>query len=171
MVVGVLNHTAIFGHNFIYVNSMDDDIVHILHGKTAAILDLHVRTMAINGLVGRNQELLPQLNDHVVLEYNSQWTLLDNGVTENLSHGNVAIAMIYFIQGVLGLVRLVVNFYLKNDLHLDLVKRIVISGFSILHGLSNLYMCLLVILSPLWLLKVIPSFIKAGRYAFMEFDG
>ncbi|RDX80478.1 Folate-biopterin transporter 1, chloroplastic, partial [Mucuna pruriens] len=97
---------------------------------------------------GGNQELLPQLNDHVAFEYNPQWALLDNGETESsrlgidhvvvrvvdLSHGNVAIAIVYFVQGVLGLVRLVVKFYLKDDLHLDLVEAVV--------KLSNLYMIL-----------------------------
>ncbi|RDX81005.1 hypothetical protein CR513_38370, partial [Mucuna pruriens] len=29
------------------------------------LVDLHVPTMALNGLVGGNQELLPQLNDHI----------------------------------------------------------------------------------------------------------
>lgn len=36
-----------------------------------------------------------------------------------LSPDNVAVAMVYFVQGVLGLARLAVNFYLKDDLHLD----------------------------------------------------
>ncbi|RDX69187.1 Folate-biopterin transporter 1, chloroplastic, partial [Mucuna pruriens] len=40
----------------------------------------------------------------------------------NLSHGNLVVAMVYFVQGVLGLARLVVNFYLKYYLHLDLAE-------------------------------------------------
>lgn len=36
-----------------------------------------------------------------------------------LSPDNVAVAMVYFVQGVLGLSRLAVSFYLKDDLHLD----------------------------------------------------
>lgn len=36
-----------------------------------------------------------------------------------LSPDNVAVAMVYFVQGVLGLARLAVSFYLKDDLHLD----------------------------------------------------
>ncbi|RDX66389.1 Folate-biopterin transporter 1, chloroplastic, partial [Mucuna pruriens] len=56
--------------------------------------------------------------------------------------------MVYFVQGGLGLARLVVNFNLKDDLHLDLVEAIVISSFSVFCDLSNLYMSLLVILSP-----------------------
>lgn len=36
-----------------------------------------------------------------------------------LTPDNVAVAMVYFVQGVLGLARLAVNFYLKDDLHLD----------------------------------------------------
>lgn len=37
----------------------------------------------------------------------------------DLSPDNFAVAMVYFVQGVLGLARLAVNFYLKDDLHLD----------------------------------------------------
>lgn len=37
----------------------------------------------------------------------------------DLTPDNIAVAMVYFVQGVLGLARLAVNFYLKDDLHLD----------------------------------------------------
>ena len=37
----------------------------------------------------------------------------------DLSPDNVAVAMVYFVQGVLALARLAVSFYLKDDLHLD----------------------------------------------------
>uniref|UniRef100_A0A0D3FQ44 Major facilitator superfamily (MFS) profile domain-containing protein n=1 Tax=Oryza barthii TaxID=65489 RepID=A0A0D3FQ44_9ORYZ len=37
----------------------------------------------------------------------------------DLSADNVAVAIVYFVQGVLGLARLAVSFYLKDDLHLD----------------------------------------------------
>lgn len=36
-----------------------------------------------------------------------------------LTPDNIAVAMVYFVQGVLGLSRIAVNFYLKDDLHLD----------------------------------------------------
>ncbi|KAH9764946.1 Folate-biopterin transporter 1 [Citrus sinensis] len=48
----------------------------------------------------------------------------------DLSPDNFAVAMVYFVQGVLGLARLAVNFYLKDDLHLDPAETAVISGFS-----------------------------------------
>ncbi|KAK7270571.1 hypothetical protein RIF29_23809 [Crotalaria pallida] len=47
-----------------------------------------------------------------------------------LSPDNVAVAMVYFVQGVLGLSRLAVSFYLKDDLHLDPAQTALISGFS-----------------------------------------
>ncbi|KAG2721816.1 hypothetical protein I3760_02G098800 [Carya illinoinensis] len=50
----------------------------------------------------------------------------------DLSPDNVAVAMVYFVQGGLGLARLAVNFYLKDDLHLDPAETAVISGFSAL---------------------------------------
>lgn len=37
----------------------------------------------------------------------------------DLTADNVAVAMVYFVQGVLGLSRLAVSFYMKDDLHLD----------------------------------------------------
>ncbi|XP_021895838.1 folate-biopterin transporter 1, chloroplastic [Carica papaya] len=50
----------------------------------------------------------------------------------DLTPDNVAVAMVYFVQGVLGLSRLAVSFYLKDDLHLDPAETAVISGFSAL---------------------------------------
>lgn len=37
----------------------------------------------------------------------------------DLTPDNVAVAMVYFVQGVLELAKLAVSFYLKDDLHLD----------------------------------------------------
>ncbi|GER32269.1 major facilitator superfamily protein [Striga asiatica] len=48
----------------------------------------------------------------------------------DLTADNIAVAMVYFVQGVLGLSRLAVNFYLKDDLHLDPAETAVISGVS-----------------------------------------
>ncbi|KAK1295807.1 hypothetical protein QJS10_CPB15g02057 [Acorus calamus] len=50
----------------------------------------------------------------------------------HLSPDNIAVAIVYFVQGVLGLSRLAVSFYLKDDLHLDPAETAVISGFSAL---------------------------------------
>ncbi|BBN68521.1 Major facilitator superfamily protein [Prunus dulcis] len=50
----------------------------------------------------------------------------------DLSPDNVAVAMVYFVQGVLGLARLAVSFYLKDDLHLDPAETAVITGLSAL---------------------------------------
>ncbi|KAF6139987.1 hypothetical protein GIB67_020378 [Kingdonia uniflora] len=50
----------------------------------------------------------------------------------DLSPDTIAIAMVYFVQGVLGLSRLAVSFYLKDDLHLDPAETAVISGVSAL---------------------------------------
>ncbi|KAL6958668.1 hypothetical protein U1Q18_046090 [Sarracenia purpurea var. burkii] len=50
----------------------------------------------------------------------------------DLTPDNIAVAMVYFVQGVLGLSRLAVSFYLKDDLHLDPAETAVISGFSAL---------------------------------------
>ncbi|EPS67298.1 hypothetical protein M569_07475, partial [Genlisea aurea] len=47
-----------------------------------------------------------------------------------LTADNLAVAMVYFVQGVLGLSRLAVNFYLKDDLRLDPAETAVISGVS-----------------------------------------
>ncbi|PKA59744.1 Folate-biopterin transporter 1, chloroplastic [Apostasia shenzhenica] len=48
----------------------------------------------------------------------------------DMSADTIAVATVYFVQGVLGLARLAVSFYLKDDLHLDPAETAVISGFS-----------------------------------------
>ncbi|KAK4434037.1 Folate-biopterin transporter 1, chloroplastic [Sesamum alatum] len=48
----------------------------------------------------------------------------------DLTADNIAVAMVYFVQGVLGLSRLAVSFYLKDDLHLEPAETAVISGIS-----------------------------------------
>ncbi|KAL9237634.1 hypothetical protein vseg_012160 [Gypsophila vaccaria] len=48
----------------------------------------------------------------------------------DMSADTIAVAMVYFVQGVLGLARLAVSFYLKDDLHLDPAETALISGFS-----------------------------------------
>ncbi|KQK12724.1 folate-biopterin transporter 1, chloroplastic [Brachypodium distachyon] len=50
----------------------------------------------------------------------------------DLSPDNVAVATVYFVQGVLGLSRLAVSFYLKDNLQLDPAETAVIYGFSAL---------------------------------------
>ncbi|KAI3827871.1 hypothetical protein L1987_01959 [Smallanthus sonchifolius] len=50
----------------------------------------------------------------------------------DLTPDNIAISMVYFVQGVLGLARLAVSFYFKDDLHLDPAETTVITGFSAL---------------------------------------
>eukprot|EP00252_Welwitschia_mirabilis_P013415 TRINITY_DN2950_c0_g1_i2.p1 TRINITY_DN2950_c0_g1~~TRINITY_DN2950_c0_g1_i2.p1 ORF type:complete len:534 (-),score=97.12 TRINITY_DN2950_c0_g1_i2:247-1848(-) len=47
-----------------------------------------------------------------------------------MSPDNMAIAMVYFVQGILGLSRLAVSFFLKDDLHLDPAETAIISGVS-----------------------------------------
>jgi len=49
-----------------------------------------------------------------------------------MSPDNVAVSIVYFVQGVLGLARLAVSFYLKGDLHLNPAETAVISGVSAL---------------------------------------
>ncbi|KAL3642006.1 hypothetical protein CASFOL_012821 [Castilleja foliolosa] len=50
----------------------------------------------------------------------------------DLTADNIAVAIVYFVQGVLGLSRLALNFYLKDDLGLDPAETAVISGVSAL---------------------------------------
>ncbi|CAL9773835.1 unnamed protein product [Musa acuminata subsp. burmannicoides] len=48
----------------------------------------------------------------------------------DMTPDNFAVAIVYFVQGVLGLARLAVNFYLKDDLHLDPAETAVVTGLS-----------------------------------------
>ncbi|CAK9234396.1 unnamed protein product [Sphagnum troendelagicum] len=63
-----------------------------------------------------------------------------------MSPDTVAIALVYFVQGVLGLARLAVNFFLKDDLHLDPAEAALLSGLSSLP----------------WLIKPLYGFISDG---------
>jgi len=47
----------------------------------------------------------------------------------DLSPDNMAVAIVYFVPGVLGLARLAVSFYLKDDLHLDPAEACVAHSF------------------------------------------
>jgi len=48
----------------------------------------------------------------------------------DLSPDNMAVAIVYFVQGVLGLARLAMSFYLKDDLHLDPAEVCNVHSFS-----------------------------------------
>ncbi|XP_042398528.1 folate-biopterin transporter 1, chloroplastic-like isoform X1 [Zingiber officinale] len=48
----------------------------------------------------------------------------------DMTPDNLAVAIVYFVQGVLGLARLAVSFYLKDDLHLDPAETAIITGLS-----------------------------------------
>ncbi|MCO5585659.1 hypothetical protein L7F22_039595 [Adiantum nelumboides] len=64
----------------------------------------------------------------------------------HLSPDIIAIAMVYFVQGVLGLSKLAVSFFLKDDLHLDPAETAIISGVS----------------AAPWLIKPLYGFISDG---------
>uniref|UniRef100_A0A7I4BM19 Folate-biopterin transporter 1, chloroplastic n=1 Tax=Physcomitrium patens TaxID=3218 RepID=A0A7I4BM19_PHYPA len=63
-----------------------------------------------------------------------------------MSPDTIAIAMVYFVQGILGLSRLAVSFFLKDDLHLDPAETAFLTGFSALP----------------WLIKPLYGFISDG---------
>ncbi|KAG6394900.1 hypothetical protein SASPL_145491 [Salvia splendens] len=82
-------------------------------------------------------DVLTSTEDKVVSS-SSKASLYGNGNPTNsislfgvdLTADNTAVAMVYFVQGVLGLSRLAVNFYLKDDLHLDPSETAIIFGVS-----------------------------------------
>jgi folate/biopterin transporter len=63
-----------------------------------------------------------------------------------MSPDTIAIAMVYFVQGILGLSRLAVSFFLKDDLNLDPAETAFLTGFS----------------SIPWLIKPLYGFISDG---------
>ncbi|XP_064993652.1 folate-biopterin transporter 1, chloroplastic-like isoform X2 [Musa acuminata AAA Group] len=69
----------------------------------------------------------------------------------DMTPDNFAVAIVYFVQGVLGLARLAVNFYLKDDLHLDPAETAVVTGLSSLP----------------WLIKPVYGFIRRS-YLFLS---
>ncbi|GJN10159.1 hypothetical protein PR202_ga28228 [Eleusine coracana subsp. coracana] len=69
----------------------------------------------------------------------------------DLSPDNMAVAIVYFVQGVLGLARLAVSFYLKDDLHLDPAEA----------HCSYIWFLVLAMVdqAPLWIYKVVDSMV------------
>ncbi|KAG0569944.1 hypothetical protein M758_6G122600 [Ceratodon purpureus] len=63
-----------------------------------------------------------------------------------MSPDTIAIAMVYFVQGILGLARLAVSYFLKDDLHLDPAEAAFLQGLSALP----------------WLIKPLYGFISDG---------
>uniref|UniRef100_A9T467 Biopterin transport-related protein BT1 n=1 Tax=Physcomitrium patens TaxID=3218 RepID=A9T467_PHYPA len=63
-----------------------------------------------------------------------------------MSPDTIAIAMVYFVQGILGLSRLAVSFFLKDELHLDPAETAFLTGISSLP----------------WLIKPLYGFISDG---------
>ncbi|KAJ4722487.1 Folate-biopterin transporter 1, chloroplastic [Melia azedarach] len=92
------------------------------HGNGAGKGD--TLTTDVEGEMSSPSKSIPHESRH--LSSGVKWLGVD------LSPDNFAVAMVYFVQGVLGLARLAVNFYLKDDLHLDPAETAVISGFSAL---------------------------------------
>ena len=70
----------------------------------------------------------------------------------DLSPDNKAVAIVYFVQGVLGLARLAVSFYLKDDLHLDPAEACVAHSFS----QSSIYLLMFFVSSRLQSSSLIP---------------
>lgn len=58
---------------------------------------------------------VPQFLREALVTRKKRWHLF--GV--EMSPDTIAIAMVYFVQGILGLARLAVSYFLKDDLHLD----------------------------------------------------
>ncbi|KAG2384001.1 uncharacterized protein HKW66_Vig0152360 [Vigna angularis] len=82
VVVGVPDHATLLRHNVLNANSVDDDVVRELYGEATTVLDLNVGTTTVDGLVGGNEKLLLQSDDHAALEDDPKWTLLGDGISE-----------------------------------------------------------------------------------------
>lgn len=58
----------------------------------------------------------------------AKWQIMGLDATPEL----LAIFLVYFVQGILGLSRLAVSFYFKDELHMDPAELAIFSGFSTL---------------------------------------
>lgn len=85
---------------------------------------------------------VPQFQRKVLSTRKKRWQLF--GV--EMSPDTIAIAMVYFVQGILGLSRLAVSYFLKDDLHLDPAEAALLQGLSALP----------------WLIKPLYGFISDG---------
>lgn len=85
---------------------------------------------------------VPQFLREALVTRKKRWHLF--GV--EMSPDTIAIAMVYFVQGILGLARLAVSYFLKDDLHLDPAEAALLAGLSALP----------------WLIKPLYGFISDG---------
>ncbi|WVZ13942.1 hypothetical protein V8G54_011508 [Vigna mungo] len=82
VVVGVPDHATLLRHNVLNANAVDDDVVHELNGEATTVPDLNVGTTTVDGLIGGNEKLLLQSDDHAAFEDDPKWTLLGDGISE-----------------------------------------------------------------------------------------
>lgn len=64
------------------VHVVDDDIAHILQRDASVPRDLHIGTTPIYGLVVVDNQLVLELDDHVVLERDPEGLVLDDSITK-----------------------------------------------------------------------------------------
>uniref|UniRef100_A0A5K1CVU7 Uncharacterized protein n=1 Tax=Nymphaea colorata TaxID=210225 RepID=A0A5K1CVU7_9MAGN len=64
------------------VYAVDDDVGHVLNGNARAVGDVDVCPAAVDGLVAVHDELLLEDDDHVALEHDPEWLVLDDGVAK-----------------------------------------------------------------------------------------
>lgn len=62
------------------VDSMDDDVRHVLDGDARAIGDVHIGPASVDGLEAVHDQFLLEGDHHVALEYNPEGPVLDHGV-------------------------------------------------------------------------------------------
>ncbi|GER54280.1 aliphatic sulfonates import ATP-binding protein SsuB [Striga asiatica] len=69
------------------VHVVDDDVAHVLHGDAAAAGNVDVGPAAVDGLVGVEDELLLELDEHVGGEDDPEGLRLDDRVAEGARFG------------------------------------------------------------------------------------
>jgi hypothetical protein len=115
----------IFLINFIFAHPLSrlPQSTHYYHGFMVSIVGFIPRYQVGSSKVDTSeryfdewQKKLPNTDEIRKSKPRSRYFTI-SGV--ELSPDNMAVATVYFVQGVLGLARLAVSFYLKDDLHLD----------------------------------------------------
>src|SRR4051812_29725141 len=77
------HHSITSWYTIMNMKSMNDNISNILNRNARSIRDMHIRSSSINSLETVHNQLLFQLNNHVSLEHNPKWPILDNSVTQS----------------------------------------------------------------------------------------
>lgn len=90
----VPDHATTTRHNVVEVDTMDYDVLHVLHGDPCTVGDVDIGAPAVYRLMAGHDQLLLENNDHASCKDDPQWLGLDHSMPESALEG-----FVHFIVG------------------------------------------------------------------------